>query len=193
VPADPDILGLGVRLGLYFQVSTNLVIGVVRPEETAETILPTGLFVASLLIAVCYSTIRNDFPPGSVISCAWYPVLISVLMPFDLMRRFSLSVYNEPRMVRRRPLGSVLSYASVCINIWFWFKGLDAEHPAQCMEPRVFFFANLSAYGDIRTFFKIVNVGYLIVAIVTFIWSCGLGLGTHFGKKLKREENAWNS
>ena len=35
VPADPDILGLGVRLGLYFQIFSNLLIGVVRPEEVA--------------------------------------------------------------------------------------------------------------------------------------------------------------
>ena len=28
------------------------------------------------------------------------------------------------------------------------------KHPAQCMEPRVFFFGNFGAYGNIRTFFK---------------------------------------
>jgi hypothetical protein len=28
-------------------------------------------------------------------------------------------------------------------NLWFWFHGLTVPNPDQCMEPRVFLFANL--------------------------------------------------
>jgi hypothetical protein len=41
------------------------------------------------------------------------------------------------------------------VILWFWFKGLGIHNEAQCMEPRVFFFANLGAYGNIRTAFKV--------------------------------------
>ena len=47
-------------------------------------------------------------------------------MPFSLLRRFSYSVYNEPKIVRRQPLGLLLTWAALSLNIWF--KGLDAEH-----------------------------------------------------------------
>ena len=44
------------------------------------------------------------------------------------------------------------------------------KHPAQCMEPRVFFFGNFGAYGNIRTFFK----ALLILLGVCSPFCCGL-------------------
>ena len=187
VPADPDILGLGVRLGLYFQIATTLLIGANRPEEGVESILPTGLFVASFLLAVCYSIIRNKFPPGSIISCTWYPILITIFMPFDLLRRYSKS-YHEPWVMSRRTMGFILYVVSLSINVWFWYRGVDLDHPEQCIEPKVFFFANLSAYGNVRTFFKIATVGLLALEIISYLWGFCTGFWRGFWEGFEHAE-----
>lgn len=192
VPADPDILGLGVRLGLYFQIATTLVIGARRPEEAVVTILPTGLFVASFLLAVCYSIIRNKFPPGSVISCTWYPILITIFMPFDLLRRYSKS-YHEPWVISRRTMAFGLYVVSLSINIWFWYRGVDLEHPEQCIEPKVFLFANLSAYGNVRTFFKIATVGLLAIEIISYFWGFCSGFWKGLWEGYEHAEQLQNS
>jgi hypothetical protein len=48
--------------------------------------------------------------------------------------------------------------ASTGLNIWFWFRGLDIPNPLQCKEPRVYLFANLGAYGPVRTAFKVFSI-----------------------------------
>src|ERR1700755_1643983 len=62
VPADPDVLGLGVRLGLYFQTASAVLISLVRPEEAKGSWLPTALFFSAFFIAVLYSVAHNLFP-----------------------------------------------------------------------------------------------------------------------------------
>ena len=46
-------------------------------------------------------------------------------------------------------------------------KGLDEIHPDQCMEPRVFFFYNFSALGNIRTLFKIITSVVTLIAVAS--------------------------
>jgi hypothetical protein len=160
--ADPDILGLGVRLGLYFQIFSSIVISISDPIESADSVLPAGLFVISFLFAVIYSTIRNDFPTGVQISCTWYPSLVfASLWP----AHYGMYLYPTRKGGRRTFLMTVLIVATASLNVWFWFKGLDWDDPKQCMTPRVFLFANFSANGNVRTFFKIVNVFLIICSV----------------------------
>lgn len=181
VPGDPDILGLGTRLGLYFQVLSSLLIGISRPEESADSVLPTGLFLTGFLVAVIYSTALNDFPPGATISCTWYPVLVLIAM---IPTNFG-SPADPGKSYRRSMLSTILYLTSGCLNSWFWFKGLDAVNPHQCMTPRVFFFANLSAYGRSRTLFKIFCLAFIIILTLSF--GVGLILGA---RSAQSEQNA---
>lgn len=165
IPADPDIQGLGVRLGLYFQLISTLLMALVRPSEAAVTYMPTALFLTSFLIAVLYSAIRNEFPPSAVISCTWYPVLVmATLIPLDF------SEFSQRQKMARAFLSQLCMYLSLCLNLWFWFKGLDIQSNDQCMTPRVFFFNNLSAYGNIRTLFKALNAGFVGVLVLSFLF-----------------------
>jgi hypothetical protein len=163
VSADPDILGLGVRLGLYFQTASTVLISVVRPQEASSSWLPTALFFSAFFIAVIYSISHTLFPPGAIISCTWYPLLIFIaLYPYDF------SSYSDDSRGKRAALLLVLWIASVSLNIWFWFRGLDVQNDRQCMEPRVFFFANLEARGGIRVLFRILCLlpGAFLLAII---------------------------
>ena len=163
VPADPDVLGLGVRLGLYFQTASTVLISVVRPQEASSSWLPTALFFSAFFIAVLYSVAHNLFLPGGIISCTWYPILIlTALYPSYF------SSYSDDSRGKRAALLLVLWIASVSLNIWFWFSGLDVQNDGQCMEPRVFFFANLDARGGIRVLFRILCLlpGAILLTII---------------------------
>jgi hypothetical protein len=166
VPADPDTLGLGVRLGLYFQLSSFFLLQLVRVEEALDTVLATGFFFASFFIAVLYSTARGDFTPGAQIACTWYPLLFYLaLFSFDGREM------DKGQRIRRYGVAHLLWMGSGCLNIWFWFKGLDNEHVDQCMEPRVFFFANLNARGGVRVLYRIFTLAFVIGILALFIFA----------------------
>jgi len=165
VPADTDILGLGVRIGLYFQTASTLLIALVKPEEWAGSYISTGLFFLSFFIAVIYSAARNQFPPGAAVNCTWYPVLVmAALAPIDF------GLYQPGERFRRLTVYVVCVFTSGCLSVWFWFKGLDIPYEGQCMEPRVFFFYNFSAYGNIRTVFKCFALGFISILLFAFIF-----------------------
>lgn len=162
VPGDPDVIGLGFRLGFYFQLLSTLLLGIVRPEEAADAFIPNLFFIIGLICAAIYSSARLNYPPGSVIACTWYPVLAYVaLLPL---------FYSH--LPAKLPWYRVMMYPAVviatcCFAIWFWFSGLDAVHPSQCMDPRVFLFYNLDAKGRVRIVFKISTILSLIIAIIS--------------------------
>jgi hypothetical protein len=164
VPADPDTLGLGVRLGLYFQILSNLALQLIRIEESVDTFLPTAFFFTSFFIAVVYSTAHGQFAPGALIASTWYPLLFFLaLLSFDF--RSVKEEKKNPRML----LAVLLWHAILMLNVWFWFKGLDNVNVDQCMDPRVFFFANLDARGGVRVLFRILTLGFAIALVTVFI------------------------
>src|SRR5205085_9357963 len=57
------------------------------------------------------------------------------------------------------------------VKLWFWFKGIYIPNEAQCIEPRVFFYANLGAYGGIRIWIR------LFLVLCTILSSGGLVIG----------------
>lgn len=166
VPADPDTLGLGVRLGLYFQTISNIIISVVRHEEVEDSFLTTIFFFTSFIAAVIFSVAFNNFAPGAIIACTWYPLLLaSGLFYFEFRGK------GDPKVWSRSMLPLCIFLSSLCVNIWFWFKGVNVEHPDQCMEPRVFLFANLPARGNVKILFAIVSVLMIVALLAIFVLS----------------------
>lgn len=147
VPADPDISGLGVRLDLYFQLASNIVLSTCRPSESLDSLLPTELFFTGFFIAVICSVSTGNFPPGAQISCTWYPVVLWAVMSLD-WTGFKNNVGT------RAAAAASLILASLCLNVWFWWSEVFAESEMQCMNPRVFLFYNWNARGGIRVCFS---------------------------------------
>jgi len=58
---------------------------------------------------------------------------------------------------------------TLAYHLWFWYRGLDEPNDRQCMEPRVFAFANVGAYGNVRTWFKICMTAITIFASISLI------------------------
>jgi hypothetical protein len=68
IPADPDILGLGVRLGLYFQLLSSCIVAIVRPSEGVGSLTVSNILFSGIFIAVAHSTLNNDMPASVVLS-----------------------------------------------------------------------------------------------------------------------------
>jgi hypothetical protein len=158
IAADADVLGLGVRLGLYLQLLSNTLVGIPRPNEATESLIPTSFFLTGFVVAVIYSVVRGDYPPSAEINCTYYPILVLGIAHTWMFKK-SLSRWWGALL-------HILYVATSGLNVWFWFKAVGMISPAQCMEPRVFFFANFSAVGKIRVFFRIASVASCVIPLV---------------------------
>jgi hypothetical protein len=160
IQGDQDVLGLGVRLGFYFQLLSNLLLGTICPSDAAKAFLPNLFFIIALVCAAIYSSAKENFPPGSIIACTWYPLLAYVaLLPF-LFHRLPDDLPPSQIMA-----SAAVVAASSGFSMWFWYKGLDNSHPGQCMEPRVFLAVNCSALGNVRTAFKVFSPLLIVLAL----------------------------
>lgn len=168
VYADPDIIGLGVRLGLYFQLFSNILVVYNSPKEATNSIVQTNIFMTAVFAAILYSVAQGRATPGELIVFMWLSVLETC--PY-------VAIALVLRQVNKQDLGELSFWTHHMITlrgtafsafyVWFWFHGLTIPNPSQCREPRVFLFANFGAYGNVRTAFKVFMVLGAIVSILT--------------------------
>jgi hypothetical protein len=155
VPGDPDLLGIGVRLGFYFQFASNILLIFKRPDEAASSIIVSSMLMSGYFIATIYSITQNNLAPGAIIPAIWFFVLDgSAKGAISLVTRAggkALSFWNKAFFHLR-------FCALAGFYLWFWFHGLYVPHPAQCMEPRVWVVVNGGAYGAVRICFKVLSV-----------------------------------
>ena len=169
VPADADILGLGVRLGIYFQLASIIYIGIICPGEAAESIPVTNIFMSGVFVSFIYSTVVDSYPSGAMI-CA----LSLLVIDLPLMLPISLTIAVKGK------LGKLVSFESVSLTLlrwiafnsfsaWFWYHGVEEYNVSSCQQPRVFLFANLPATGHVRTFYKYFTT---TTAVWSFVFLC---------------------
>lgn len=169
IPGDADLFGVGIRIGLYFQIFSNFVIALVHPREAYDTFLPNLFFFVGILIALIYIAAQNSSPPGALIACTWFPpMMFTAFAPaMTAIGENSKRLYMMFRLLAYHIV--VLSY--LCINMWFWFKEVDAVDAQQCMAPRVFFFGNLSAYSGVRILFRLLSVLGAVITVLFIIFA----------------------
>jgi len=118
IQADPDLLGIGVRLGFYFQFASNLVLLFTRQDEAVQSITLSNLFMIAYFIAAIQSLILNNLPPGAVIPITSFFFLdgsLATVIYFATLQTMSYWTHVV-FMVR---------YAGICgFHLWFWFSVL---------------------------------------------------------------------
>lgn len=182
VPADPDLLGIGVRLGFYFQFASNILLVFKRPDEAASSILVSSMLMSGYFIATIYSITHNDLAPGAIIPAIWFFVLDgSAAGTIALATRAGSHAFS----FWNKTIFHIRFCALSGFYLWFWFHGLHVSHPAQCMEPRVWMFANGGAYGGIRIWFKVLSVILGVFSVLGIV-----GIVYNFQKRFN-EPGTW--
>ena len=183
IEADPDLLGLGVRIGVYAQCMANLITSLARPKEVPTSILFSQISLTGVFVGTVFSIARNHIPPSETMTAIWFGTIdFALLYPLAVVLYF---ISGKPTEDGEEEKPFKLSWFTVLVfllrfagftglSIWFWFVGLDVPNPAQCMDPRVFLFANLDAKGGVRYAFYVLTIAMAVaiaVLLVVFIYS----------------------
>lgn len=145
-----------------------MVIAFARPEEGVGSLTVSNILFAGFLAAVVHSTSQNNLPQGVVVT------VLTILL-LDIV--IALPIFVLASTKRSAVLLSVWTVAfiilrycgTIAYHLWFWYRGLDEPNDLQCMEPRVFAFANVGAYGNIRTWYKICMTAFAVMALIFLI------------------------
>lgn len=148
VKGNPDLYGLGIRLGIYFQMltvqSSGLFSYFLRAEDNiAETAV---VFVMSVGTVLVRQIVNRDI---EAIEVAFMITLLTALV----------NSYRQANQLKGlvQMLYGIEMLGLIGIYIWFWWVGMD-QLKHSCPDDRTFFFANVSLWGWFRTFNKVLTV-----------------------------------
>jgi hypothetical protein len=155
IPGNPDIYGLGIRLGLYLLWVATIFTYECFEDEISNAIDTNLIFFFSISIATFVLSTQSPKPYVEEI----YILLILFFGGFWSLAfpsKFgSFSVFGIT--VRLYLCAAMASYA-----IWFWFDGMDSFRQQPCGS-QAFLFAKVALFGRARIFFKIASVISLVV------------------------------
>jgi hypothetical protein len=155
IPGNPDIYGLGIRLGLYLLWVATIFTYECLQDEISNAIDANLIFFFSISIATFVLSTQSPKPYAEeiyILLVLFFGGFVSLAFPSKLG---SFSVFGFA--IRLYLFAGMASYA-----IWFWFGGMDGFRQQPCGS-QAFLFAKVALFGHARTFFKIVSVVSLVV------------------------------
>ncbi|KAJ4202216.1 hypothetical protein NW767_006178 [Fusarium falciforme] len=170
---EPDIYGFGIRLGIYLQWTSVLIVRTFKLRGRASLaksyiIFIFAIFVALFFMAANTAPSTEDAPKGpyavEVMTLAYIifgGVYIVLLTGNDPMPIQSFDVDTVTRLCRQFVFWCVLTAASASY-IWFWLDGIQGsdflETPGGC-GTYGFLFAKVSLYTQsVKTFFAFCSI-----------------------------------
>lgn len=178
---EPDIYGFGIRLGIYLQWTSVLIVRTFKLRGRASLAKSYVIFIFAFFVALLFMT-ANTAPSTEdarkspyaveVIILAYIVfggVYIVLLTGNDPMPIQSFDVDTVTRLCRQFVFWCVLTAASV-YYIWFWLDGIQSsgflETPGGC-GTYGFLFAKVSLYdSSVKTFFAFCS----IVVTIGWVW-----------------------
>ena len=148
----------------------------------------TNIFMTAVFVAIIFSVAHGSATPSELIVFMWYAILecCPLFAIVAVLRAIPKTEYGDISFWTLCTIAMRL-VAFTAFYLWFWFHGLTVPNTSQCnMEPRVFLLANLGAYGNVRTAFKVFSVLFgIIPAVVILVVSLPF-LGREIQKTLVR-------
>lgn len=165
-----DLYGLGIRLGVYFQLISTLLANHFLPDALREALDANTIFLVSIFIAVIKSSVNvNNLtaPEAFVMLQMLFAFLVAVYhiglsikwILFDHMTAIlngmmdSDTVWLDVASELGRAQGDVsqlgitmrqfLALAITSYNVWFWFPGSDFLDSGRHCNSSVFIFAKV--------------------------------------------------
>ena len=170
---NPDLYGLGIRLGIYFQLIATFISSRLLPEEVVTVWDTNSIFILAVFAAVASATtdqsvqyveifvmlqlmfaflIAVDYKDSRVI---WY-----LLSSVTILKKRDEDILIKHLTSSRvgRSWRTALSTAIACYNIWFWF----AFKPPQLCQSYIFLLAKASPSPVSQQVYRILAVLYML-------------------------------
>ena len=195
-----DLYGLGIRLGVYFQLISTLLVNHFLPDALRDAWDANTIFLVSIFIAVIKSSVNTNnlaAPEAFVMLQMLFAFLVAVyhigpsnkwllfeittaalngtlksdMELLDMLSELGRAQNNVSKL--GTTMRQFLALAITSYNIWFWFPGsgfLDAD---QHCNSSVFIFAKVDLHGNARIFFQVLSVLYLLFQFYMLNFNAG--------------------
>lgn len=170
---NPDLYGLGIRLGVYFQLLSTFLASHMLPNEISAAWNTNGIFLLAVFAAVAKATVEHSilYAEVFVMLQLMFAFLLAVARTDSRWKSWLLEVAGimEEKDVQflqknfsSSKLGNSwragLAMAIACYNVWFWFM---FQTPASC-RAYIFLFAKASPQSTSQQIYRILAILYLI-------------------------------
>lgn len=160
VQGQPDLYGLGIRIGIYIQMLAVQLSALLSMVLRQDDYLGEGVVIFILAVgSVLIKLIVNK----QILAVEAAPMIALLLAQVGVCRSIG-------------KMGLVLGiiYAvEFCglssLFVWFWWHGMDVLGHSPCPDDKVFFFVKVSLWGWFRTMNKVFAVITAIIAGVMAI------------------------
>lgn len=174
---DPDVFGLGVRLGFYFQWATIVFATWIAPELVGPAQMMSNIVTISV-----YVNTFCGISESTVIAAEWW---IVYFMTFVLSLGFvRTSTILQQTSRYSCGVSGVLWAMIIFGQCWLWFRGVDIGQKEGCtVKVFALFFAVDIQNKTWRTIFKIESVIGCVVAVRFLLYGLFNCLKNAAGKK----------
>jgi hypothetical protein len=172
-PANPDIYGLGIRLGIYFQWIGAVLSKWFRgnPEALRDLLDENGIFLLAIFIAsILLCTGGTDSPHAIKIL-----ILLHIFFGSTFIIMFDPNISDSFEVISSF-WGILVKYmitvGMAALGVWFWFTGIYKLPATPGTGNYGFFFARFAIGGPILVFFRFLAILNLIVWFWALTGSC---------------------
>lgn len=177
---NPDIYGLGIRLGYYTQALAVWFANYFLYRDAKSLRGANLIFILALLIAICIYA----FNAGTT-----YAIEVFLLLQIGLCMgmvslssgtRFSSRYMKE--MLEVNVIRTAVIYTGLAFNAWFWWRSLDLMLPTPCKQEAdgeittkhrtyVMYIVKVDIYGPVRTAMKVFScLGFAGLTLSSLSW-----------------------
>lgn len=177
---NPDIYGLGIRLGYYTQALAVWFANYFFYRDVKSLRGANLIFILALLITICIYAFNAE---------KTYAIEVFLLLQIGLcmgMVSLSSDTRFSSRYMKEKPEANVIRiaviYTGLAFNAWFWWRSLDLMLPTPCKQEAdeeittkhrtyVMYIVKVDIYGPVRTVMKILTcLGFACLTLSPLSW-----------------------
>ena len=152
---NPDIYGLGIRIGYYTQALSVWIANFFVLNESKKLRSVNTLFMFALFIGLIW--ISHDPSQTYAIEAFLLVQLLSATWYVGILNKSKFSNRNWKFSPLRMVIQDLTLLGILAYSIWFWWIGLDHMQKTPC-GTYIFFLSKVSLYGWYREGFKVLSV-----------------------------------
>lgn len=154
-PGNPDIYGLGIRIGYYSQALSVWIANFFVLSESKKLRSVNTLFMFALFVGLVW--ISHDASQTYAIEAFLLIQLLSATWYVSILNQSKFSSKHWKFSPLRMVIQDLTLLGILAYSIWFWWVGVDLMQRTPC-GTYIFFLSKVSLYGWFRSGFKVLSI-----------------------------------